>query len=48
MKVVFLGGTGLLGSNIKVLKSEWMYFGSDLDISDFNKLSKKLNEINLI
>ena len=42
MKVVVLGGTGLLGNELQKLDKELICFGKDLDITDFQNLYEKL------
>lgn len=46
MKVVVLGGTGLLGKELQKLNSDFYYYGKDLDITNINFLHKKLDELN--
>jgi dTDP-4-dehydrorhamnose reductase len=45
MKVVVLGGTGLLGKELQKVDKELICFGKDLDIRDFNKLYEALMHI---
>jgi dTDP-4-dehydrorhamnose reductase len=46
MKVVVLGGTGLLGKELQSINSEFEYYGSELDITNTLTLHKKLDELN--
>jgi len=45
MKIVVLGGTGILGSELKKLDDNLITFGSDLNITKFEELDKKLKSI---
>lgn len=45
MKIVVIGGTGLLGTTLKKYKNELICLGSEFDIFDFTKLNNKLDEI---
>lgn len=45
MKIVVIGGTGLLGKSLKKHNSELICLGSDHDVFDFIKLKNKLDEI---
>ncbi len=44
--IVVVGGTGLLGSELKRVKNELVCLGSDFDIFDFTELENKLIELN--
>lgn len=46
MKVVVLGGTGLLGKELQKLNSNFYYYGKNLDITNITSLHKKLDELN--
>jgi dTDP-4-dehydrorhamnose reductase len=45
MKIVVLGGTGLLGKELQKIDSNLECYGSDVDISDKSILFTKLNEL---
>jgi len=45
MKVIVLGGTGLLGKELQKINSEFNYYGSELDVTNLYTLHKKLDEI---
>jgi dTDP-4-dehydrorhamnose reductase len=45
MKVVVLGGTGLLGKELQKVDSKLICFGRNLDIRDFSKLYETLMQI---
>jgi dTDP-4-dehydrorhamnose reductase len=45
MKVVVLGGTGLLGKELQSIKKDFHYFGKELDITNSKLLYKKLDEL---
>jgi dTDP-4-dehydrorhamnose reductase len=45
MKIVVIGGTGLLGTALKKIDNDLICLNSDYDIVEFTKLNKKLNEI---
>jgi dTDP-4-dehydrorhamnose reductase len=46
MKIVVLGGTGLLGKELQKIDSKLKCYGSDVNVSDKTTLFNKLNEIN--
>jgi len=45
MKVVVLGGTGLLGNELQKIDKDLICFGKDVNITDFQKLYEKLMSI---
>ena len=45
MKIIVLGGTGLLGKELQKINSQLNYYGSELDITNVYSLYNKLNEI---
>ena len=46
MKIVILGGNGLLGNELKKLDSNLICSGREYDITDYKKIQNYLNEIN--
>lgn len=45
MKIVVIGGTGLLGKSLKKINPDLICFGSNKDIFSFTELEKELNTI---